>query len=60
MHTHDLYRNLPFVAAGDRRVVAVTPDAYVEELYGVANGRAGSETEFRAGGSVTNDRTEEP
>ena len=60
LHTHDLYRNLPFVAAGDRRVVGVTPDAYVEELYGVATGLAGSDREIRAGGSVTDDRTEEP
>jgi hypoxanthine phosphoribosyltransferase len=60
LHTHDLYRNLPFIAAGDRRMVGVTPDAYVEELYGMAPGVAGSESEFRAGGSVTNDRTEEP
>jgi hypoxanthine phosphoribosyltransferase len=34
LHTRDLYRNLPFVAAGDREVVAATPDAYVEQLYG--------------------------
>ena len=60
LHTHDLYRNLPFVAAADRRVVGVTPDAYVEELYGIATDVAGSDGEFRGGGSVTNDRTEEP
>lgn len=28
------YRNLPFVAAGDARVLEKTPDAYVEALYG--------------------------
>ena len=33
LHTRDLYRNLPFVAVGDRAVVAASPDAYVDELY---------------------------
>jgi len=33
LHTRDLYRNLPFVALGDRAVVAAAPDAYVVELY---------------------------
>lgn len=28
------YRNLPFVAAGERQVLAADPDAYVEALYG--------------------------
>ena len=28
------YRNLPFVAAGDRRALEIDPDAHVEELYG--------------------------
>ena len=37
LHARDLYRNLPFVAAGDRDVVAATPDAYVEQLYGSAD-----------------------
>jgi hypoxanthine phosphoribosyltransferase len=34
LHTRDLYRNLPFVAVGDRSVVATTPEAYVDQLYG--------------------------
>jgi hypoxanthine phosphoribosyltransferase len=34
LHASDLYRNLPFIAAADRAVVAATPDAYVGELYG--------------------------
>jgi hypoxanthine phosphoribosyltransferase len=34
LHARDLYRNLPFVAVGDRGVVTATPDAYVQELYG--------------------------
>ena len=45
LHTRDLYRNLPFVAAGDRELVAATPDAYVEQLYGGGarvRGRSGS------------------
>jgi hypoxanthine phosphoribosyltransferase len=33
LHTRDLYRNLPFVAVGDRAVVAASPEAYVSELY---------------------------
>jgi len=33
LHTRDLYRNLPFVAVGDRAVVTASPGAYVEELY---------------------------
>ena len=33
LHTRDLYRNLPFVAVGDRGVVAASPGAYVDELY---------------------------
>jgi hypoxanthine phosphoribosyltransferase len=64
LHARDLYRNLPFVAAGDRGIVAATPDAYVEQLYGREASRLGAdravETENRGGGSVTNDRTEEP
>jgi hypoxanthine phosphoribosyltransferase len=43
LHIRDLYRNLPFVAVGDREVVAATPEAYVDQLYGAearaANGR---------------------
>ena len=38
LHARDLYRNLPFIVAGDREVVAATPDAYVSQLY--AEGRA--------------------
>jgi hypoxanthine phosphoribosyltransferase len=60
LHARDLYRNLPFVAAGDRAVVAATPGAYVEELYGGRTDPFARETQLRAGGSVTNDRTEEP
>jgi len=41
LHTRDLYRNLPFVAAGDPEVVAATPAAYVEQLYGRGAGNAG-------------------
>ena len=33
LHTRDLYRNLPFVAVGDRGVVAAEPGAYVNQLY---------------------------
>jgi hypoxanthine phosphoribosyltransferase len=33
LHARDLYRNLPFIAVGDRDVVAETPDAYVAQLY---------------------------
>jgi len=33
LHTRDLYRNLPFVAVGDRAIVAASPGAYVGELY---------------------------
>jgi len=38
LHTRDLYRNLPFVAVGDREVVTAEPGAYVAQLYG-ANAR---------------------
>jgi len=38
LHTRDLYRNLPFVAVGDRAVVAASPGAYVDQLY-AAGGR---------------------
>jgi len=38
LHMRDLYRNLPFVAVGDRSLVAAEPEAYVEQLYG-RNGR---------------------
>jgi hypoxanthine phosphoribosyltransferase len=34
LHTRDLYRNLPFVAVGDRAVVTAEPEAYVAQLYG--------------------------
>ncbi len=34
LHVRDLYRNLPFVVAGDRADVAESPDCYVTELYG--------------------------
>jgi hypoxanthine phosphoribosyltransferase len=60
LHAHDLYRNLPFVVTGDRGVVAATPEAYVEQLYGGTSRPGGSDARFRAGGRLTNDRTEEP
>jgi hypoxanthine phosphoribosyltransferase len=53
LHARDLYRNLPFVAVGDREVVAATPDAYVAQLYG-EDGRSG------AGSRVTTGRSEAP
>ena len=60
LHAHDLYRNLPFVVSGDRGVVSATPDAYVEQLYAGPARDLGPEGEFRAGGSVIVERTEEP
>jgi len=60
LHAHDLYRNLPFVVTGDRGVVAATPDAYVDQLYGDATALPAPDTRIRAGGTVTNERTEEP
>jgi hypoxanthine phosphoribosyltransferase len=51
LHARDLYRNLPFVAVGNREVVAATPDAYVAELY-AEEGRHG------AGSRVNTGRTE--
>jgi hypoxanthine phosphoribosyltransferase len=33
LHYRDLYRNLPFVAVGDRDAVRDRPDVYVSELY---------------------------
>jgi hypoxanthine phosphoribosyltransferase len=46
LHVHDLYRNLPFVARGDRDDLLAAPDRYVPDLYP-------SGTEPReAGGSV--------
>ena len=60
LHTRDLYRNLPFVAVGDREVLAATPGAYVEQLYGPESGIRIEEGSIRAGGRLTGDRTEEP
>ena len=60
LHAHDLYRNLPFVVTGDRRVVSATPDAYVEQLYTGPVGVLAPDDGLRAGGSVIVDRTEEP
>ncbi len=60
LHTRDLYRNLPFIAAGDRDVLATTPEAYVGQLYGPESRGIEEKAGFRAGGSVTVDRTEEP
>jgi hypoxanthine phosphoribosyltransferase len=51
LHARDLYRNLPFIAVGDREVVAETPDAYVAQLY-AEEGRQG------AGSRVNSGRTE--
>jgi hypoxanthine phosphoribosyltransferase len=34
LHRADLYRNVPRVVIADRDVVAATPDAYVDALYG--------------------------
>ena len=53
LHARDLYRNLPFVAVGDREVVAATPDAYVAQLYSEEGGSG-------AGSRVTTGRTEAP
>ena len=53
LHARDLYRNLPFVAVGDRDVVAATPDAYVAQLYAEEGGQG-------AGSKVTTGRTEAP
>lgn len=39
LHYHDLYRNLPFIAVGDRDEVRDRPDVYVSELYGAAKTR---------------------
>jgi hypoxanthine phosphoribosyltransferase len=60
LHTRDLYRNLPFVAAGDRDVVTETPEAYVAELYSPEMRGATEKAGVEAGGSVTGDRTEKP
>jgi hypoxanthine phosphoribosyltransferase len=60
LHTRDLYRNLPFVAAGDRDVLAATPEAYVDELYGRETAATTGKVHAQAGGSVTGDRTEKP
>jgi hypoxanthine phosphoribosyltransferase len=46
LHVYDLYRNLPFVIAGDRADVLAAPDCYVDALY--RRGVSGPE----GGGSV--------
>jgi hypothetical protein len=51
LHARDLYRNLPFIAVGDREVVSATPDAYVAQLY-AEEGRHGP------GSRVISGRTE--
>jgi hypoxanthine phosphoribosyltransferase len=38
LHRADLYRNVPRVVVADREVLASTPDAYVDSLYGVSRG----------------------
>lgn len=53
LHARDLYRNLPFVAVGDREVVAETPDAYVAQLYAEAGAQ-------EVGSSVATGPTEAP
>jgi hypoxanthine phosphoribosyltransferase len=50
LHVHDLYRNLPFVVAGDRDDVVAAPDCYVGDLYG--RGASASE----GSGSVRGER----
>jgi hypoxanthine phosphoribosyltransferase len=47
LHHHDLYRNLGFLARGERSELATDPGAYVPELYGRA-----PEDAPPAGGSV--------
>jgi hypoxanthine phosphoribosyltransferase len=39
LHYRDLYRNLPFIAVGDRDEVRDRPDVYVSELYGASASR---------------------
>ena len=51
LHARDLYRNLNFVIAGDRDVIASDPAAYVDDVY-----RIGAR---EAGGSLTIARTED-
>jgi hypoxanthine phosphoribosyltransferase len=46
LHVNDLYRNLPYVAAGERSELLQAPDCYVRDLYQVA------ESVSRPGGSV--------
>ena len=46
LHAHDLYRNLPFVAAGNRADVADQADCYVSALYN------GAKDAREPGGSV--------
>lgn len=36
LHYRDLYRNLPFVAVGERDEVRERPDVYVSDLYGAS------------------------
>jgi hypoxanthine phosphoribosyltransferase len=43
LHHRDLYRNLPFIVAGDRDVVISDPMVYVAPLYDGATAQAGSE-----------------
>jgi hypoxanthine phosphoribosyltransferase len=59
LHVRDLYRNLPFIAAGDRADVADAPDCYVPVLYRPDRYRRADDRPPRgpgapeAGGSVT-------
>jgi hypoxanthine phosphoribosyltransferase len=43
LHYRDLYRNVPFVAVGDRDEVRRRPDVYVEDLYGASAAPRGGE-----------------
>jgi hypoxanthine phosphoribosyltransferase len=47
LHVRDLYRNLPFVVAGERADVVAAPNCYVRDLY-----RGGGDAS-EGGGSVT-------
>jgi hypoxanthine phosphoribosyltransferase len=54
LHARDLYRNLKFVIAGDRDVIAADPGAYVDDVYRIgARDPGGSLTE-----AGTENRTE--
>jgi hypoxanthine phosphoribosyltransferase len=64
LHVRDLYRNLPFVVAGDRAEVAADAACYVQALYpneeGAHDGRARPDAGAEAGGRVADGQTEVP